>query len=174
MTPYWISDRNDFRYFLSTSHPDASCQVCSQLDFWFRRRSAKYIFKMAAMAAILVSDQNDFSYFDLLVTPILHIKFQDNRSCVSGEEVKNIFSRWRPSWSFIGTILAIFIYKSPRCFVPSFKSVGLSVQKKLKIDFQDGHHGRHLGFLIGTILAIFDEQIILMLPTKFPLNRRFG
>ena len=46
-----------------------------------------------------------------------------------------------------------FIYKSPQCFLPSFESIGLSVQKKKgKIDFQDGHH---LGFLIGTILAIF-------------------
>ena len=34
----------------------------------------------------------------------------------------------------------------------------LSVQeKKQKIDFQDGGH---LGFLIGTILAIFDIQVI--------------
>ena len=46
-----------------------------------------------------------------------------------------------------------FIYKLPRCFQPSFESIGLSVQKKKgKIDFQDGHH---LGFPIGTILAIF-------------------
>ena len=46
-----------------------------------------------------------------------------------------------------------FIYKSPRCFLPSFESIGLSVQKKKgKIHFQDG---RHLGFPIGTILAIF-------------------
>ena len=46
-----------------------------------------------------------------------------------------------------------FIYKSPRCFLSSFKPIGLSVQKKKgKIDFQDG---RHLGFPIGSILAIF-------------------
>ena len=46
-----------------------------------------------------------------------------------------------------------FIYKSPRCFLSSFESIGLSVQKKKgKIDFQDG---RHLGFPTGTILAIF-------------------
>ena len=46
-----------------------------------------------------------------------------------------------------------FIYKSPRCFLSSFESNGLSVQKKKrKIDFRDG---RHLGFLTGTILAIF-------------------
>ena len=28
--PSWISNRNDFSYFWSTSHPDASCQVSSQ------------------------------------------------------------------------------------------------------------------------------------------------
>ena len=47
----------------------------------------------------------------------------------------------------------------------SLESIGLSVQeKKLNIDFQDGGH---LGFLIRTILAIFDLQVTLMLPTKF-------
>ena len=42
----------------------------------------------------------------------------------------------------IGMILAIFfICKSPRCFLSSFKSVGLSVQeKKQKIKFKDGGH----------------------------------
>ena len=40
-----------------------------------------------------ISDQNDLSYLDLLVTPMLVIKFQDNRSFVSGEEAKNRFSR---------------------------------------------------------------------------------
>ena len=45
-------------------------------------------------------------------------------------------------------------------------SVGLSVQeKKLKIDFKDGSHGGYLGFLIETILAIFDVQVTPMLPT---------
>ena len=39
--PSWISDRNDFTYFWSTSHPDASYQVSSQLAFWLRRRSEK-------------------------------------------------------------------------------------------------------------------------------------
>ena len=90
-----ISHWNDFRYFLSTSHPDALNQLSSQLAFWFRkmpktdfqygchgghlgflvrmmlaifdqlalwfrrmafwfrRKSLKLIFKMAAVAAIL-------------------------------------------------------------------------------------------------------------------------
>ena len=36
----WFYDRHDFSYFWSTSHPDASYQVSSQLA-WFRRRSEK-------------------------------------------------------------------------------------------------------------------------------------
>ena len=64
------------------------------------------------------------------------------------------------------------IYKSPKCFLSSFKSVGLSVQeKKWKKDFQDGSH---LGFSIGNILASFDLQVPLMLPTKFQVNCPFS
>ena len=64
------------------------------------------------------------------------------------------------------------IYKSPRCFLASLESIGLSVQeKKRKIDFQDGGH---LGFPIGMILAIFDLQVTLMLPSKFGVNWPFG
>ena len=48
------------------------------------------------------------------------------------------------------------MYKSPQCYLPSFKSIDLLVQeKRRKIDFQDGHHGSHLGISIGTILAVF-------------------
>ena len=47
----------------------------------------------------------------------------------------------------------------------SIESIGHSVQeKKPKIGFKDYCHGGHLGFPIGTILAIFD---LLMLATKF-------
>ena len=35
---FGISYRNNLSYFLSTSHPDASYQVSSQLAFQFRRR----------------------------------------------------------------------------------------------------------------------------------------
>ena len=42
-------------------------------------------------------------------------------------------------------------------------SIGLSVQEKFKIDFQDS---RHSTFWIGTILAIFDQQIAMILSTK--------
>ena len=46
--------------------------------------------------------------------------------------------------------------------------------KKRKIYFQDGGHGGHLGFPIGTILAIFDLKVTPMLPTKFRVNWLFG
>ena len=35
-------------------------------------------------------------------------------------------------------------------------------------------HGSHLGFPIGTILAIFDLQVTLMLPSKFGVNWPFS
>ena len=40
-----------------------------------------------------------------------------------------------------------------------------------KIDFQ---HGGHLGFLIVTILAIFDLQVAPIFHTKFLVNWPFG
>ena len=61
------------------------------------------------------------------------------------------------------------------CFLANLESIGLLVQeKKQKIDFQDGYHGSHLGFLIETILAIFDLQVIPMLPTMFGVNWLLG
>ena len=47
-------------------------------------------------------------------------------------------------------------------------------EKKRKVDFQDGGHGSHLGFPIGTCLAIFDLQVTLMLPCKFGVNWPFS
>ena len=46
--------------------------------------------------------------------------------------------------------------------------------EEAKKDFQDGGHGGHLGFPIGTILAIFDLQVTPMLPSNFGVNWPFG
>ena len=63
------------------------------------------------------------------------------------------------------------IYKSPRCFLASLEQLAFQFRRRSeKIDFQDGGHGGHLGFPIGTILAIFDLQVTLMLPTKYRVN----
>ena len=116
--------------------------------------------------------------FDLQVTQLLPTNFRVNWPFGSGEEVKNRFSRWlpwRPSWFYDRHDFSYFWSTSPRCFLPSLESTDLSVQeKKQKIDFQDGCHGSHLGFPIGTILAIFDLQVILMVPSKFGVNWPFG
>ena len=48
-----------------------------------------------------ISDQQDFSYFDLQVTLMLPTKFGVNWPFSSGDVVKNRFSRWwlwQPSW----------------------------------------------------------------------------
>ena len=77
----------------------------------------------------------------------------------------------------IGMILAIFdLQVTPMLpsFLASLESIGLSVQKKRKIDFQDGRHGGHLGLPISMILAIFVLQVTLMLPSKFGVNCPFG
>ena len=87
---------------------------------------------------------------------MLPSKFGVNWPFDSGKEAKNRFSRWlpwQPSWISNRHDFSFLIYKSPQCFLASLESIGLSVQeKKRKIDFQDGGH---LGFSIGTILAIF-------------------
>ena len=95
-----------------------------------------------------------------------------------GEEAKNSFSSWLPwppSWISYRHDFSYFWSRSPRCFLASLESIGPSVQEKnRKIDFQDGCHGGHLGFPIGTILAIFDLQVTQMLPSKFGVNWPFG
>ena len=50
----------------------------------------------------------------------------------------------------------------------------LGLGEEAKKDFQDGHHGGHLGFPISMILVIFNLQVTLMLPTKFGVNWPFS
>ena len=53
--------------------------------------------------------------------------------------------------------------------------MGLSVrEKKFNLDFQMAVRGCHLGFPMGMMLAIFDQQAISILPTKFRVNRPFS
>ena len=93
----------------------------------------------------------------------------------SGEEEKKFF-KMAAILDFRSARFYLFlIYKSPRCFLATLESIGLPVQeKKQKIDFQDGGHGGHLGFPIGTILSIFDLQLTLILPSKFGVKWPFS
>ena len=65
------------------------------------------------------------------------------------------------------------IYKLPRCFLLSFKSIRLLIQKR-EIEFQVGDHGGHLAFPSEIILAVFDPHVIPMLPTTFQVHWPFG
>ena len=47
--------------------------------------------------------------FDLQVNPMLPTKFQVNWAFGSGEEAKNRFSRWRPSWIFNQNTFSYFL-----------------------------------------------------------------
>ena len=87
---------------------------------------------------------------------MLPTKFGVNWLLDLGEEKKNRFSRYLGFPN--GTTFAIFIYKLPRCFLPSLESTGFSVQKKKqKIDFHDGGYGGHLGYPIVMSLATFNR-----------------
>ena len=64
-----------------------------------------------------------------------------------------------------------FYLQVTRFFLASFESIGLSVlEKKRKIDFQNGGQGGHFGFTIGRILVNFDLQVTPMLLTKYQVN----
>ena len=172
--PSWVSNWEDFSYFLSTSHPDASykspwCFLPSfnwpfssgeeaKVDFQEGHHSGRFWFLIGTILAI----------FDLQITLMLPIKFQVNWLFGSGEEAKNRFSSWILDLNYISYFWST---KSPQYFLPSFKSVGLLVrEKKIKKDVQDGGHSGHLGFWIGTNLAVFDLLVTQMHQTKFQVN----
>ena len=115
-----------FLDFQSERLPTFDIQVSStmpmkfrQFAFWFRRKKFKYTFNMSARATILDFDQNDCSYFELQVIPILPIEFRVSWHFRSGDEVGNRFSRWRlwqPYWIFDQNNLLFLIYMSARYY----------------------------------------------------------
>ena len=48
------------------------------------------------------------------------------------------------------------------------------VWEEMSFEFQDGHHGGHLGYRSGMILAILNLYVTLMPPIKFQLNPTYG
>ena len=102
---------------------------------------------------------------------MLPTKFQVSWPFGSRKEVKNRFSRWLP-WPPSGISdlndFSFLFYLQVTPMPPTKFQVNWSFlpEKKRKIDFQDGHHGGHLGFPIGMILAIFNLQVTPMIPTS--------
>ena len=105
------------------------------------------------MAAILDFDRNAFRYFWSARHP--GASYLDPSQLVQKKKRKNRFSRWRPCpppWIFDWNNYSYFWSTSHPMLPTKFQVNWLSVQeKKLKIDFQDGGPGRHLGFPIETI-----------------------
>ena len=75
-----------------------------------------------------------------------------------------------PSWPCNAHLSIIALWEPDLKLIKAW----LVQEKKRKIDFQDGPHGGHLGFPIGTILAIFDLQVTPMLPSNFGVNWPLG
>ena len=71
------------------------------------------------------------------------------------------------------TILSIFYLQVARILPTKFRANwSFGSEEEVQIDFQDS---RHLGFPIGTILAIFFYlQVTMILPTKFQVSWPFG
>ena len=160
----WISDQNDFSYFLSTSHPDTSYLFESIVKNRFSRWQLWW--------PSCIPKQNDFSYFwstnhpDAICQVLSQLAFRFRRSAKK-------FSKIGAMEAILDFILEwfelFFIHRSTWRFLPSFQSIGLSVQEKRKIDFQDGSHG-----IQSENLAIFDLQVTPLLPTKIQVSWPFG
>ena len=109
--PSWISDKNDFSYFWSTSNLDTFYQMLSQLAFQFRRSSSIDLQNGAhgghlglSIGTILATCS-----FNLQDTLTLPTKFRINWPFCSGEEFQNRFLKWWRGGHLvfpIGTILA--------------------------------------------------------------------
>ena len=141
---FLISKPNDFSYFWSTSHPDASYQVSSQLAFRFRRRSKNRFSRRLPWRLSWFSYQKDFSYFwptshpdaSYQVSSQVAFQFRRRSKKIDFQDSGHPDASYQVS-SPIGTILATFDLQvtPPRCFLTSFESIGILVQeKKQKID----------------------------------------
>ena len=90
--PSLISDRNNFSYFTSTSHTNASYQLPSQMAFRFSRRNKKIDFQNGGHGGHLgFLIEMIFSFFYLQVTSMLPTKFQVYWPYSLGEEATNRF-----------------------------------------------------------------------------------
>ena len=105
--------------------------------------------------------QNYHSYFYLQVIPKLLTKFRVNWHFGSG--VQNRFSRWRPwkqSWISNRDDFSYFWstnHPNTSCKVSSHLAFPFQ-EEMFKINFQDDSRGGHLGFLIGTTIAILSTS----------------
>ena len=112
--------------------------------------------------------------FYLQITPMLPSKFGDNWPFGSGEEAKNRFLRWPPSWISDRNDFSYFdLLVTP--MLPSKFGVNwpFGSGEEAKDRFSRWRPSWISKIPIGTILAIFDLQVTQMLPSKFGVNWPF-
>ena len=121
----WISDRNDFIYFSSISHPNVSYQVSSHLAFRFRK-SAKNRFSRWRLFLDFRSER--FNLFLIYKSPECFLSSFESVGLSVQEKNRIIDFKMAAILDFRSERIYLFlIYKTPRCFLPSFESIDLSV-----------------------------------------------
>ena len=113
--------------------------------------------------------RTNLAIFDLQVTQILATKFRVNWHFSSGENSKTAATVANLGVQ-IGPILVIFHLRHPDISYPFSSQLAFWFRRRSVNRFSRWRHGGHLGFPIGTILAIFDLLVTLMLPTKFQVS----
>ena len=169
----WVSNPHSLSYFQS-NHPVAIVLVSTLIAQWM----SKIRFQDGGYCrhpGFLISKLSYTCTFDLQVILLLQCKSKLKSSKCSGADVKNQFSSWQLLWLFWIFNQHDFSYFhmdwSACCSIISFKLIRRGVCKEIsKIDFKDDCCcGSHLGLLIGTILAIFDPEVFLLLQSKFQI-----
>ena len=147
--PSWTSNRNDFSFFFwSTSHPDTFYPVSCWTTFNTGKEVRNRFSRQWLWWPSWMSHRNYFSYFWFIGS--LDTSYQVLVSWLIGSRVglKQIFkiAAMATILDFQSKSFLLLWSTEPRYFLPSFESIGLSVQeKKFKIDFQDVGRGDHLG-----------------------------
>ena len=142
----------------------------NQFAFWFRRWSKKI--KFSRCQSSWLSNQNDFSCFDLLVTSMLPVKFQDIWLSFQ-EERRKIDFQDGGHGGYLGfpiKTISLFLSTSHPDASYQVSSLLAFCLRRRREKSQNGGHGGHLGLRIGTILNICALQDTPMLPTKFQVS----
>ena len=108
--------------------------------------------------------------FALQVTPIHPIKFPVKWPFGSGEEVRNRFASWQPSWISVRNKFSVFDLQVAPILSTKFR---VNWPFSSGEESQDGVYSGHSGFPILTIFAIFDLEVTSVFLTKFRVSWPF-
>ena len=108
---------------------------------------------------LLISNQNNFSYFCFTNHPNTSIPFFSGLAFLVQEKVQNRFSRWQPYCISYQNDFSCF--RSTSCPNTSYQ-----VLVNWPFGSKEVQHWIHPGFWIWTIFSSFDVQVTSILPTK--------